>query len=214
MQAAGPYTLEYLSQFGRSTHHFLRLRISTVSDRLSRHFLRRGVRPPRLQLPTSRIRPLNSAPPAQRLDVEIYDVFSEKSCPLSILAHLLSTGPISSRDIFLVRVSDLRPMQVIGYLAGVAIVDAYAGGCVLGSGRKLERGRLRRKYHLSKYLLRGERSEIRVLPGTYSTAARVICTAVAAVKKLRVYCERLYIKFVIRTVYGIQQRLRELSIRT
>ena len=97
--------------------------------------------------------------------------------------------------------SDLRPMQVIGYLAGVAIVDAYAGGCVLGSGRKLERGRLSSK--ISSIKISAEGREIRVLPGTYSTAARVICTAVAAVKKLRVYCERLYIRFVIRTVPGI-----------
>ena len=47
--------------------------------------------------------------------------------------------------------SDLRPMGGVGYPAGVAIVDACAGGCVLGSEIKLERPgehmppRLRRK---------------------------------------------------------------------
>ena len=50
-------------------------------------------------------------------------------------------------------------MQVIGYLAGVAIVDAYAGGCVLGSGRKLERGRLSSK--ISSIKISAEGREIR-----------------------------------------------------
>ena len=35
--------------------------------------------------------------------------------------------------------SDLRPLGGVGCPAGVAIVDACAGGCVLGSERKMER---------------------------------------------------------------------------
>ena len=98
-------------------------------------------------------------------------------------------------------------MEGVGYPAGVAIADACAGGCVLGSERRLKRPeehmppRLGRKLPSIKISAEGrdQSSESYVL---YSTA-RVICTAVAAVKKLRVYCERLYIRFVIRTVPGI-----------
>ena len=59
---------------------------------------------------------------------------------------------------------DLRPMGGVGYTAGVANVDACAGGCVLGSKRKLERPeehmplRLRQKVP-SKKKTTEERSE-------------------------------------------------------
>ena len=97
------------------------------------------------------MRPFSAVAPAQALDVEIYDEISEKYCPVSVLAHLLSTGAISWRDFFQCVLSDLRPMGGIGYPGGVAMVDACAGGCVLGSERKSERPeahmppRLRRK---------------------------------------------------------------------
>ena len=134
--------------------------------------------PPRLQRPASRIRTLSAVAPARGLDVEIYDEISEKSCPVSVLAHLLPTGPISSPDFFWYVFSDLRPIGGVGYPSVVAIVDACVGGFLLGSERKLERPeehmshRLRRKLPFiksSKFLLRGERSEIRELR-TYSTA--------------------------------------------
>ena len=105
---------------------------------------------------------------------------SKKSCPVSVLAHFLPTGRISSRDFSRYVFSGLQPIGGVGYPAGVAIVDACAEGCVLGSERKLERPeehmppRLRRKLPFiksSKFLLRGERSEIRELR-THSTAAR------------------------------------------
>ena len=58
-------------------------------------------------------------------------------------------------------------MEGVGYLAGVANVDACAGGCVLGSERKLKRPeehmlpRLRRKLQsIKNSAQRGERSEI------------------------------------------------------
>ena len=76
-------------------------------------------------------------------------------------------------------------MEGVGYPAGVAIADACAGGCVLGSERRLKRPeehmppRLRRKLPSIKISAEGrdQSSESYVL---YSTA-RVICTAVAAV---------------------------------
>ena len=105
---------------------FLRLRISSASDRICMPFLHRGgVPPPHLQRPASRIRPLSAVAPARGLDVEIYDDISKKSCPVSVLTHFLTTGP-----------SDLRPMRGVGCPAGVTIVDACAAGCVLGCERK------------------------------------------------------------------------------
>ena len=58
-------------------------------------------------------------------------------------------------------------MGGVGYPAGVANVDAYAGGCVLGSGGNAPKNTCHPGFvencHLSKFLLRGERSEIRKL---------------------------------------------------
>ena len=45
-----------------------------------------------------------------------------------------------------------------------------------------------------------EGREIRDQRATHSTAARVICTAVAAVMELRMYCQRCYVRYVLRTV--------------
>ena len=97
--------------------------------------------------------------------------------------------------------SDLRPMEEVGYPAGVAIVDAYARGCVLGSERKLEHPeehmppRLRRKLPFIRNSAEGR--EIRDQRATYSTAARVVCTAVAAVMELRMHCQRCYVWYVL-----------------
>ena len=94
-------------------------------------------------------------------------------------------------------------MGGVGYPAGVAIVDACAGGHVLGSERKLNRPeehmppRLGRK--LPSIKISAEGREIRD-QRAYSTAARVICTAVAAVMELRMYCQLCYIRYVLRTV--------------
>ena len=137
----------------------------------------------------SRIRPLSAVGPARGLDVEIYDEMSKKSCPVSVLAHFLPTGRISSRDFSRYVFSGLQPIGGVGYPAGVAIVDACAEGCVLGSERKLERPeehmppRLRRTLLSITYSAEGR--EIRDQRATYSAAARVICTAVAAVIELR-----------------------------
>ena len=69
--------------------------------------------------------------------------------------------------IFLYVFPDLRPMGGVGYPAGVAIVDACAGGCVLGSEGNAPKNTCHPDFvencHLSKFLLRGERSEIRKL---------------------------------------------------
>ena len=135
---------------------------------------------------------------------------------MSVSAHLLPTGPISSRAFFRYVFSDLRSIRVVGYPAGVAIVDACAGGCVLGSERILERPeehmspRLRRK--LPSIQISAEGREIRHKRATYSTAARAVCKAVAAVMELRMYCERCYVRYVLRTVSTAQQP-RELRIR-
>ena len=81
-------------------------------------------------------------------------------------------------------------MGGVCYAADVAIVDARTGGCVLGSVRKLERpeehmpAKHRRK--LPSIKISAEGREIRDQRATYSTAARVIRTAVAAVMELRV----------------------------
>ena len=69
-------------------------------------------------------------------------------------------------------------MGWVGYPAGVAIVDVYAGGCVLGSEIKLEHPeehmppRLFRK--MPSINISAERREIRDQRATYSTAACVI----------------------------------------
>ena len=84
-------------------------------------------------------------------------------------------------------------MGGVGYPAGVAIVDACTGGCVIGSERKLERPeehippRLRRTLPSIKFLPRGE---IRGQRAAYSTTARVIYRGVAAVMELRMCCQR------------------------
>ena len=134
--------------------------------------------PLHLQRPASRIRPLSAVAPARGLDVEIYDEISEKSCPVSVLAHLLPTGPISVRDFFRHVFSDLRPMGEVCYPAGVAIVDACAGRCVLGSEENWNAPKntchpgFVENCHLSKFLL-SEGTEIRDQRATYSTAQRV-----------------------------------------
>ena len=76
---------------------------------------------------------------------------------------------------------------------------------MLGSERKLKRPeehippRLRRK--LPSIKISAEGREIRDQRATYSTAARVIRTAaVAAVMELRMYCQRCYVRYVLRTV--------------
>ena len=89
-------------------------------------------------------------------------------------------------------------MGGVGYPAGVAIVDACAGGCELGSERKLKRPeehmplRLRRKLPSIKISAEGrdQRSESYV----FYTTARVICTEVEAVMELRMYCQRCYVR--------------------
>ena len=71
-------------------------------------------------------------------------------------------------------------MRGVGYPAGVAIVDACAGGCVLGSERTLERPEERMPPRLHRKLpsinISAEGREIRVQRAisTYSTAARVM----------------------------------------
>ena len=103
--------------------------------------------------------------------------------------------------------SDLRPLGGVGCPAGVAIVDACAGGCVLGSERKVERPeehmppRIRRKLPSMKFLL--PRGEIRDQRATYSTAACVICTAaVADVMELHMYVLSTMIR-TVRPTYSI-----------
>ena len=127
---------------------------------------------------------------------------------MSVLAHLLPTGPISSRD-FSGRCSlTSDPWRGGGYPAGVAIVDACAGGCVLGSERRLERPeehmprRLRRRLpciKISKFLLRGDqRSESYVF---YSSSTCDMYSRSSSVMELRMYCQRCYsyVRYVLRT---------------
>ena len=62
---------------------------ATASDRLSLRFLRRGVSPPRLQRPASRIRPLSAVAPARGLDVIISDL---RNSALSVFGALVHGG--------------------------------------------------------------------------------------------------------------------------
>ena len=117
----------------------------------------------------SRIRRLSTVAPARGLDVEIYDDISDKFCPVSVLAHLLPRAPIYSRLFSGTLCSDLRPMGGVVYPAGVAVVNACAVGCALGSERRLKPPeehmlpRLRRELPSITFLLGGERSQIREL---------------------------------------------------
>ena len=105
-------------------------------------------------------------------------------------------------------------MEGVGYPAGVAIADACAGGCVLGSERRLKRPeehmppRLGRKLPSIKISAEGrdQSSESYVL---YSTA-RVICTAVAAVMG---YACTVNVTYDMSYVQYLQQQLRERRIR-
>ena len=73
--------------------------------------------------------------------------------------------------------------------------------------------RFRRK--LPSLIISAEGREIRDQRARYSTAARVICTAVAAVMEIRMYSQRCYVRYVLRTVStaALLQQLRELRIR-
>ena len=94
---------------------------------------------------------------------------------MSVLAHLLPTGPTSLRDFFRYVFSDLRPMGGVCYPAGVAIVDACAGGGMLGSEENWNAPKntchpgFVENCDISKFLLREERSEIRELRICYSS---------------------------------------------
>ena len=65
-----------------------------------------------------RIRPLSAVALARSLDVEIYEGISENPCPVSVLAHDLSTGCMGSRGSSRHVLSDLRPMGRVNYPAG------------------------------------------------------------------------------------------------
>ena len=87
---------------------------------------------------------------------------------------------------------------------------------MLESGRKLKRpeehmpSRLRQKLPSIKISAeRGETSE----SCAYSAAARVICTAEAAVMELRMLCcQRCYVRYVLRTAVSTPAAQRELRI--
>ena len=158
---------------------------------------------PRLQRPASRIRTLSTAAPARGLDVEIYDDICENSCPVSVLAHLLPTGPICSLDFSGTcsltsdpwRGSATRPVSPLWTPAREAACsdlrenwNAPKNTCHPGFVENC---------HLSTFLRDGvQRSESYVF---YSTA-RVMCTAVAAVMERRMYCQRWYERYILHTL--------------
>ena len=60
--------------------------------------------------------------------------------------------------------------------------------------------RLCRKLPSLKISAEGREIRDQTATYAYSTAARVVCTAVAAVMELRMYCQRCYVRYVLRTV--------------
>ena len=98
--------------------------------------------------------------------------------------------------------SDLQPIGGFDYPAGVAIVDACAGGCVNGSEGNAAKNTCNpgavENCLLSK-TISAEGRKSRGQRAMYSTAARVICTVVSAVMELRMYCQRCYVRYVLRT---------------
>ena len=174
-------------------------------------FLPWDVPPPRLQRPASRIRPLSPVEPARGLDVESFDEISEKSCPVSILVHLLPTGPIYLQVFSGTCYLTSHPQGGLATRPASPLwTPAREAAC---SGLRENWNAPKNTWHpgfvenchLSKILLRDQRA-------TYSTAARVICTAVAAVMELRMYCQRCYVRYVLRTAVSTPAAQREVRI--
>ena len=96
-------------------------------------------------------------------------------------------------------------MGGVCYPAGVAIVDACAGGCVLGSERKLELPeehmppRLRRKLPSIKISAEGreQRSESYIF---YSSTCDMYSSSSCDGATHDMYCQRCYVRYVIGTV--------------